>query len=230
MNEGECSPYRDIGQAGASVFPTEDWTYTMRREMQEIVPGVFLGPYAAAGKRKLEALVAAGITHLVCVRQEIEKNFIRPNFQEKFTYLVVTLADNCVETIIPQIRKTKEFIDSCLGEGGKVLVHCNDGMSRAPSLVIAYIMQTFGVDFKQALNHVQARRFCVQPNDGFEQQLREFEPIYKAMVESGAAAGLARAVGPAKRSREQVESDGEEETEVGVKCRVQDTGGEAMDQ
>ena len=26
-------------------------------------------------------------------------------------------------------------------------------------------------------------RFCVQPNDGFEQQLREFEAIYKASVE-----------------------------------------------
>ena len=26
-------------------------------------------------------------------------------------------------------------------------------------------------------------RFCVQPNDGFEQQLREFEAIYRARVE-----------------------------------------------
>jgi hypothetical protein len=27
-------------------------------------------------------------------------------------------------------------------------VHCNDGMSRAPSLVIGYIMQTFGLTYK----------------------------------------------------------------------------------
>jgi len=33
--------YHDINNA--QVVPSEDWTYTMRRTMQEIVPGVFLG-------------------------------------------------------------------------------------------------------------------------------------------------------------------------------------------
>ena len=41
-------------------------------------------------------------------------------------------------------------------------------------------MATYCLDFKAALTHVQQRRFCVQPNDGFELQLREFEYIYKA--------------------------------------------------
>ena len=62
---------------------------------------------------------------MVCVRQEIEKNFIRfdmkmlnvmfwihsglfrPNFESEFKYLVVTLADNFLETIIPKVRETK---------------------------------------------------------------------------------------------------------------------------
>ena len=33
--------YHDISTA--QVMPSEDWTYTMRRTMQEIVPGVYLG-------------------------------------------------------------------------------------------------------------------------------------------------------------------------------------------
>jgi serine/threonine/tyrosine-interacting protein len=49
-----------------------------------------------------------------------------------------------------------------------------------PLQVIAYLMKTYCLDFKAALGHVQQKRFCVQPNDGFEQQLREFEPIYRA--------------------------------------------------
>jgi len=211
--------YHDINNA--QVMPSEDWTYTMRRTMQEIVPGVFLGPYASAGKKKYEELKTAGITHVICVRQDIEKNFIRPNFESEFSYLVVTLADNFLETIIPKVKETKEFIDSCLESGGKVLVHCNDGMSRAPSLVIAYLMETYGIDFKAALNHVQQRRFCVQPNDGFEQQLREFEPIYRARVEMSGKEGER---GGGKREREEG-SDSEEEMdggESGVKCRVQD--------
>lgn len=32
----------------------------------------------------------------------------------------------------------------------------------------------------EAFTHVQARRFCVNPNEGFMAQLREYEPIYRA--------------------------------------------------
>uniref|UniRef100_A0A8D2JNZ4 Uncharacterized protein n=1 Tax=Sciurus vulgaris TaxID=55149 RepID=A0A8D2JNZ4_SCIVU len=35
---------------------TEEWTYPMRREMQEILPGLFLGPYSSAMKSKLFSL------------------------------------------------------------------------------------------------------------------------------------------------------------------------------
>lgn len=61
-----------------------DWTYTMRRTMQEVVPGVFLGPYSAAQKTKLDALKNHGITHIICVRQDVEAHFIKPNFPEVF--------------------------------------------------------------------------------------------------------------------------------------------------
>merc|ERR1712045_1042313 len=104
---------------------------------------------------------------------------------------------------------------------------CNDGMSRSASLVIAYLMQKYGLDFKAALNHVQTRRFCVQPNDGFEQQLREFEPIYRALVESNPMERRSDNLTVSKRERE--ESDSEGETDIGVKCRYRDTV-ELMDQ
>ena len=142
---------------------------------------------------------------------------------------MITLADSCLETIIPKVKETKNFIDASLGAGGKVLVHCNDGMSRSGSLVIAYIMQTYGMDFKAALNYVQQRRFCVQPNDGFEQQLREYEPIYRAMIEGEQERRSGAEVG--KREREEDSSDEEGDTDIGVKCRVQDNiREESMDQ
>uniref|UniRef100_A0A2I3BRP4 Serine/threonine/tyrosine interaction protein n=1 Tax=Mus musculus TaxID=10090 RepID=A0A2I3BRP4_MOUSE len=31
----------------------EEWTYPMRREMQEVLPGLFLGPYSSAMKSKI---------------------------------------------------------------------------------------------------------------------------------------------------------------------------------
>ncbi|XP_072345837.1 serine/threonine/tyrosine-interacting protein isoform X2 [Scyliorhinus torazame] len=150
-----------------------DWMYPMRRAMQEILPGLYLGPYSAAMKSKLPILEENGITHIICVRQDIEANFIKANFQEKFRYLVLDIADNPVENIIRYFPVTKEFIDGCLENGGKVLLHGNAGISRSAALVIAYIMETFGVKYRDAFTYVQERRFCINPNAGFVHQLQD---------------------------------------------------------
>ncbi|KAM7406337.1 hypothetical protein PAMP_000719 [Pampus punctatissimus] len=190
-----------------------DWAYPMRREMQEILPGLFLGPFSAAMKSKLPILERQGVTHIVCVRQDIEANFIKPNFPHTFRYLVLDIADNPVENIIRFFPSTKEFIDSCLATGGKdtccfqfsclecdrgkkkvmttvfwfavlgkVLVHGNAGISRSAALVIAYLMETFGMKYRDAFSHVQERRFCINPNVGFVHQLQEYEAIYLAKL------------------------------------------------
>ena len=52
--------------------------------MQEVVRGLYLGPYSAASRSKLQTLLDCGITHIVCVRQNIEAHFIKPNFPDKF--------------------------------------------------------------------------------------------------------------------------------------------------
>ncbi|XP_036872089.1 serine/threonine/tyrosine-interacting protein isoform X2 [Manis javanica] len=143
----------------------EEWTYPMRREMQEILPGLFLGPYSSAMKSKLSILQKYGITHIVCIRQNIEANFIKPNFQQLFRYLVLDIADNPVENIIRFFPMTKEFIDGSLQTGGKVLVHGNAGISR-----------------RDAFAYVQERRFCINPNAGFVHQLQEYEAIYLAKL------------------------------------------------
>ncbi|CAB1334833.1 unnamed protein product [Coregonus sp. 'balchen'] len=116
-------------------------------------------------KSKLSILERQEITHLVCVRQDIEANFIKANFPHKFRYLVLDIADNPVENIIRYFPMTKEFIDGCLASG-----------------VIAYLMETFGVKYRDAFSHVQERRFCINPNVGFVHQLQEYEAIYSAKL------------------------------------------------
>lgn len=120
----------------------------MRRSMQEIIPGVFLGPYLSASKSHLESLLQNGITHIVCVRQEDEAHFIRPNFLDTFKYLIVELADSIYESIIPHFSQVRKFLQECRSEGGKVLIHGNNGISRSAALVLAYIMEEYCLTFK----------------------------------------------------------------------------------
>ncbi|KAH3853135.1 hypothetical protein DPMN_095657 [Dreissena polymorpha] len=157
-----------------------DWCYSMRRDMQEIISGLFLGPYASAMKAKLSCLLDRGITHIVCIRQSIESHFIRPNFPDTFRYLVLDIADTFTENIIRYFSQFRDFIDECFQRGGRVLVHGNGGISRSASLVIAYVMEKFGLSYRNASAYVQQRRFCINPNEHFCQQLKEFEALSDA--------------------------------------------------
>lgn len=59
--------------------------------------------------------------------------------------------------------------------GKSVLVHCNAGISRSPTLVVAYLMKHKMMTLSDAYSHVKSRRLFVQPKPGFWKQLMEFE-------------------------------------------------------
>ncbi|RDW74374.1 dual specificity protein phosphatase family protein [Aspergillus mulundensis] len=60
-------------------------------------------------------------------------------------------------------------------KGGRVLVHCEKGISRSGAVVVAFIMQALLVPYQRALSLAQASRPQIFPNIGFEWQLRLWE-------------------------------------------------------
>ena len=98
----------------------------------------------------------------------------------------VELPDIHTASIMIYYREMRDFIQAARAGGGKVLIHDNAGISQSGALLIAYIMETQSRSFADAFRIVQLKRFCVSPNEGFQAQLLEFEPIYRAM--QGAAA------------------------------------------
>lgn len=117
--------------------------FLSHRIMQEIIPGVFLGSFTAAQKH---CLLENEIRYIVCVRQDGEAHFIKPQISDpNFTYLTLNIADNATENIIRFFPKVRQFIDEALSNNCKVLVHGNNGNSRSATLVLAYIMEKFGL-------------------------------------------------------------------------------------
>ncbi|MCL4148508.1 UNVERIFIED_CONTAM: hypothetical protein GTU68_013577, partial [Idotea baltica] len=68
-----------------------------------------------------------------------------------------------------------EFIQASVVAGGRVLVHCNAGVSRSASVVIAYLMRQYCMTFDEAFRFVKHRRSFIRPNEGFVQQLKLYE-------------------------------------------------------
>ncbi|KAH9854757.1 phosphatases II [Lenzites betulinus] len=155
-----------------------EWTYEMRRQCQEILPYLYLGPLQAS--KSLETLQSLGITHIVCIRDAKEAFSVRPRFPDNFKYMVLDVQDNEEQNLIRLFPPAKQFIDEAIAQGGCVLVHCNGGISLSPSFVVMYVMQHHGLAWEDALHLVQNRRYCISPNGGFLTQIKEYESIYKA--------------------------------------------------
>ena len=67
------------------------------------------------------------------------------------------------------------YAESARSSGGNVLVHCQAGVSRSPTLVVAYLMALYGRPLMETFQLVKQRRQIVAPNFNFMGQLLEFE-------------------------------------------------------
>ncbi|KAF9428650.1 hypothetical protein BGZ94_001618 [Podila epigama] len=72
-----------------------------------------------------------------------------------------------------------EFIDGAMAKGGKVLVHCQLGVSRSASLVIAYVMRAQKMGLSEAYDYVKQLSAVISPNMSLMYQLAEFEKSVK---------------------------------------------------
>jgi len=183
----------------------------MRRECQEIAPGLLLGPFQVS--KDLDKLKALGVTHILCIRDAKEAFSVKPRFPGQFEYLVLDVVDSEEQNLIRLFPQAKKFINDAISKGGQVLVHCNGGISLSPSFVIMFVMEQYNMSWEDALHLVQNRRYCISPNSGFVTQIKEYEPIYKASREFAMRGGQNRVVSVTRRKRDEDDSDDEAEVE-----------------
>ncbi|XP_063677816.1 protein phosphatase Slingshot-like isoform X2 [Bolinopsis microptera] len=122
----------------------------------------------------VEELQENGVTHILNVSRDIE-NFFEKNFQ----YLRVDVLDRPDQNLLEYWQETYNFIKSCKEQGGKILIHCQMGVSRSASCTIAFIMKEYEQSFKDTLHTTKAKRNCVKPNPGFHTQLEIYEEILR---------------------------------------------------
>lgn len=67
------------------------------------------------------------------------------------------------------------FPDSVKESGGRVLVHCQAGISRSATICLAYLIHARRVRLNEAFEFVKRRRQVISPNLAFMGQLLQFE-------------------------------------------------------
>ena len=76
-------------------------------------------------------------------------------------------------------NKTNEFINKAKLSGKNILIHCQLGISRSTTCLIAYMIKYLGYNTISAMKYIKNKRPQIMPNFGFLQQLKDYEEIIK---------------------------------------------------
>ena len=133
--------------------------------IHEITENLYLGNLSAA--EDIDKLKELGIKKILSVLEEINW----PKYEDsQFMHKALSIQDVDKQNIIKYFSECLHFIKG----DDKVLVHCVNGINRSASIVIAYLMWTKKMTFKDAFEFVERKRF-IFPNFGFREQLQLFE-------------------------------------------------------
>ncbi|KIW08748.1 uncharacterized protein PV09_00686 [Verruconis gallopava] len=180
------------------------WKYEHRRQAQDILSFLWLGPLCAA--RDKEFLEREGITLLLAIQH---KGGLGP----KLTMGAMRVADELGiakaklevgsnQDLIALFPAATRIINSHLRDmynkamlnphgwtrPGKVLIFCESGNEKSAAVAAAYLMDNFeGVDFLKACQICNARRFCCSFDDSIKHYLKSYNDILQARRSVAAA-------------------------------------------
>ncbi|NXC95512.1 DUS5 phosphatase, partial [Certhia familiaris] len=134
----------------------------------EILPFLYLG--SAYHASKCEFLANLHITALLNVSRKSSESF-----KEQYCYKWIPVEDSHTADISSHFQEAIDFIDYVRRAGGKILVHCEAGISRSPTICMAYLMKTKKLRLDEAFDYIKQRRSLISPNFGFMGQLLQYE-------------------------------------------------------
>lgn len=133
----------------------------------KITDQLYLGSQTVSQDKAM--LKQQGVTHILNCAGSICPIY-HPN---DFTYRTLYLLDGVREDITCMLYDIIEWMDNVITSNGKILVHCQQGVSRSSAMMIGYLMWKHGWGFERTHMFVKERRGVSSPNTGFICQLLE---------------------------------------------------------
>jgi len=129
-------------------------------EISRITEKIFIGNTSDATNP--EKLIDLGITYVLCVAADWYKYF-KHIPHDKIQYCTVGLIDGDGNEQ-ERFNQAIEILAGALDRGHKVLVHCHQGVSRSPAVVITYLAKKLGKRFHEVEDFVVPERPYIKPH------------------------------------------------------------------
>lgn len=174
---------------------TVPWLYENRRSAQQIVPGLWLGPFACSSSGELCSHSGTKTHVIIRAAQECNHLKLLPEHPPSTVFFEFQ-SHHGLELLMPIFLPACGVIRAALSAGDTVGLFCVSGLSRAPAVAAAYLIAHCGMSAVEAAQCVTVRRSCVHFSDSILRQLHEFELLQKSRLsiassEGGAAAATA---------------------------------------
>ncbi|XP_053304657.1 serine/threonine/tyrosine-interacting-like protein 2 [Spea bombifrons] len=141
-----------------------------RAELSLILPFLFLGNEKDA--QDLGRMVTLNIGHVLNVTTHLPLYHAESG---ALRYKRLPATDNSKQDLRQYFEEAFEFIEEAQQKGKGVLIHCQAGVSRSATVVIAYLMKHTLMTVGDAYKFVKGKRPIISPNLNFMGQLMEFE-------------------------------------------------------
>lgn len=179
---GQLSP-ADAALGSPTLHHSEQVAVATRRSLAKpptlILPAweglgpLFLGDHGASVSFAL--LAEAGVTHILNVKGGYRVP--PPPYNEQLTIWAAPLCDFGRSDLGQSLPACVTFIDEARQSGGGCLVHCSQGVNRAPTVVMGYLVcsRHAGWTLREAWDFVSTRRPMARPIIGYFEQLQSIE-------------------------------------------------------
>ena len=137
--------------------------------IDKITDKIYLGDIE--GANDFNYLTKEKITHILSL---IDINLQIPS-TIGIEHKLIEIEDEENQNLIKHIKECFRYIEN----SKKIFIHCMCGISRSPSIVIAYLMWKTRCSLDDTYAFVLSRRIYIGPNDGFMEQLKFFDKLLK---------------------------------------------------
>ncbi|KAJ7341049.1 hypothetical protein JRQ81_004727 [Phrynocephalus forsythii] len=139
-------------------------------ELTPILPFLFLGNEHDA--QDLEKMQRLNIGYIINVTTHLPLYHYEKGL---FNYKRLPATDSNKQNLRQYFEEAFEFIEEAHQCGKGLLIHCQAGVSRSATIVIAYLMKHTRMTMTDAYKFVKGKRPIISPNLNFMGQLLEFE-------------------------------------------------------
>jgi protein-tyrosine phosphatase len=134
---------------------------------------LFLGDEYSA--TNFTQITQKNIKCIICLQTYLNNDLKKRYIDENILFYFYNIKDNSDEDILKYIDDIIKIIDNVNNNNQAVLIHCNKGISRSSSIIIAYIMKKYKKSFNDAFEFVMQKKNNINPNLGFIMQLEQYD-------------------------------------------------------